>query len=116
MTTLVRLHGNGPLVSAEVDAILCHWRATYRISIGKSIDAAIRFASAHPDFVLTVPKPDSLPRRGHRRPLKKEEKERILSLYQVEHQTQRAIANEFRIHINTVANILRHAKQHANEV
>jgi len=110
MTTLIRLHGNGPLVSAEVDAILCHWRATYRISIGKSIDAAIRFASAHPDFKLTVPAPDSLPRRGHRRPLKKEEKERILSLYQVENQTQRAIANEFRIHINTVGNILRHAK------
>lgn len=110
MTTLVRLHGNGPLVSAEVDAILCHWRATYRISIGKSIDAAVRFASAHPDFKLTVPAPDNLPRRGHRRPLKKEEKERILSLYNGEKWTQRAIANTLRIHINTVANIIRYAK------
>ena len=113
MTTLIRLHGNGPLVSAEVDAILCHWRATYRISIGKSIDACIRFASSHPDFKLTVPAPDSLPRRGHRRPLKKEEKERIISLYQDEKQTQRAIASQFRIHINTVGNILKHAKRTA---
>jgi DNA-binding CsgD family transcriptional regulator len=105
MSNLIRLHGNGPLVSPEVDAILCHWRATYRLSIGKSIDAAIRFCASHPDFSIQAPAPDDTPRRGHRTPLNKEQKERIICLSREEKRTQKEIASEFGIHINTVRNI-----------
>jgi hypothetical protein len=53
----VRLQTCGPLVRAETAAVLDAWRDSYGVPIGRSIDALIDFAKAHPEkFIIKKPK------------------------------------------------------------
>jgi hypothetical protein len=48
---MARLSGR-PWVSPDVNVIISAWRTNYGVPAGRSITAALRFASSHPDFKL----------------------------------------------------------------
>ncbi len=55
-TGMVRLSHCGPWVGADVKDTLAAWKGIYGVPVGRSITAAVRFASTHPDFELPLDK------------------------------------------------------------